>query len=404
MTLTALNSPELNRQCLPKLQAKYEEAGRLTGALHRNDQNFGGKPIYVAVGYWNEAVCQMISSCFGREGEEIAARFKEQYDDIMSQAMRGIKDLGTENFNRQLSVAVSVRAIQIEGLINRMENSIFVPGGQTPGGKTSEATGSVAGAMAPARCVILTAVPVELHAVCAHLASDGEVVHKGTVYERGVFTSGTGRWEVFAAELGAGNNSAAFELERAISRFDPAVVMFVGVAGGIKDVRVGDVVAATKVYGYESGKAEAIFKPRPDVGNSSYKLVQRARAVARRGDWAGRIIGHEADPSPQAVIGAIAAGEKVVASTESSVHAFLKANYGDALAVEMEGRGFLEAAHANPQVSTLIVRGISDMLDDKSEPADAGRQALASRHASAFAFEVLSEVADEFGTPTGGEA
>lgn len=394
MTQTALNSPELNRECLPKMRAKYEEAGRLTAALDRNDQYFEGRPIHVAVGYWNDAVCRMISSCFGAEGEKIAGRFKEGYEEIMSQALGVIADSGAESFHRHLNLAVSLRAIELEGLISQMENSIFMPGGQPAGGNTSEGGGGAAGAVAPARCVILTAVPVELRALCAHLAVAGEEVHKGTVYERGSFTSGTRTWEVFAAELGAGNNSAAFELERAISRFDPLVVMFVGVAGGIKDVRVGDVVAATKVYGYESGKAEATFRPRPDVGNSSYKLVQRARAVARRGDWTGRIIRHEADLSPRAFIGAIAAGEKVVASTESSVHAFLKANYGDALAVEMEGRGFLEAAHANPQVSTLIVRGISDMLNDKSELDDDARQALASQHASAFAFEVLSQLTD----------
>jgi nucleoside phosphorylase len=83
-----------------------------------------------------------------------------------------------------------------------------------------------------------------------------------------------------------------------------------------------------------------------------------------------------------------------VASTESSVFDLLKANYGDALAVEMEGSGFLEAAHANPEVSTLIVRGISDTLNNKSDLDDDARQDMASRHASAFAFEVLSQLND----------
>ena len=143
-------------------------------------------------------------------------------------------------------------------------------------------------------------------------------------------------------------------------------------------------------HDYESGKAEIEFKPRPDVGLSTYKLIQRARAEARKTDWLQRLV-TQANTTPKVFVAPIAAGEKVVASTESSILQFLQFNYGDAIAVEMEGRGILQAAHANQQVSALIVRGISDLIDGKSKADAGGSQEIAARHASAFTFEILAK-------------
>ncbi|WP_199331021.1 MULTISPECIES: SUMF1/EgtB/PvdO family nonheme iron enzyme [unclassified Calothrix] len=236
--------------------------------------------------------------------------------------------------------------------------------------------------------VILTAISVEYEAVRTHLTNLVEVKHpQGTIYERGKFEA----WEVGIAEIGAGNTGASFAAERAINFFHPDVILFVGVAGGIKDVQLGDVVAATKVYGYESGKVEVTFKPRPDVGLSTYDLTERARVEARKTDWLQRVE-FTANPSPRVLVAPIAAGEKVIASTQSSIWQFLRDNYNDAVAVEMEGRGLLEAAHANRQVSALIIRGISDLIDGKSAADAAGSQEIAACHASAFAFEILAKL------------
>jgi nucleoside phosphorylase len=183
---------------------------------------------------------------------------------------------------------------------------------------------------------------------------------------------------------------AALEAERAIAHFKPDVILFVGVAGGIKDVAIGDVVVSTKIYGYESGRAEERFKPRPEIGLSAYNLEQRARAEARKEDWWSRLA-VVPEVRPRVFVGPIAAGEKVIASTQSEVFQFLREYYGDAIAVEMEGLGFLEAARANQQVSAIVVRGISDLLEGKADADRGESQEIASYHASSFAFEVLAK-------------
>jgi nucleoside phosphorylase len=243
--------------------------------------------------------------------------------------------------------------------------------------------------------VVSTALTVEYKAVCAHLDDVREVRHEaGTRYEVGRFIGHHGEWQVALVQTGQGNPRAALEVERAISFFKPSHVFFVGVAGGLKDVEICDVVAATKVYGYESGKADVEYKPRVDFGESSYTMTQEATFVARRTEWLTRARLH--DPlsmfgrKPQVFVAPIVAGEKLVASTESSTYQFLKSNFSDALAVEMESYGFFRAIHANHLVQALVVRGISDLIDKKGEADASGSQERASAHAAAFMFEVLS--------------
>jgi len=238
---------------------------------------------------------------------------------------------------------------------------------------------------------VLTALPVEYSAVRAHVVELREEVHPaGTVYESGRFGEGADGWSVSVVEIGATNMRASMEAERALRHFAPDVLLFVGVAGGLKDVAIGDVVAASKVYGYEAGKALATFQPRPDVGETSYRLEQRARAVARSTDWHRRII--ESPAAPRAFIGPIAAGEKVVADIRAPVFEFLRGQYGDALAIEMEGRGMLVAARANAPVEAIVIRGISDLVDDKAAADAGGSQERAARNAAAFAFELLAKL------------
>jgi nucleoside phosphorylase len=245
------------------------------------------------------------------------------------------------------------------------------------------------------RAVFLTALPVEYSSVRKHLSDIQEDVHpQGTIYERGLFNANGQSWEVGIVEIGAGNTGAAVEAERAISHFNPDIIFFVGIAGGIKDVVIGDVVAASKVYSYESGKTgEKDFLTRPGTGQSDYALVQRAKQEARNSDWLKRLSISQ-DSSPAVLVAPITAGEKVISSKKSDIFKFLQNNYSDAVAVEMEGYGFLNATFSHTKVQAIVIRGISDLIDGKNDnilESEKLRQEKASCHASAFAFEVLSK-------------
>src|SRR5215469_14750206 len=103
------------------------------------------------------------------------------------------------------------------------------------------------------KVVILTALDLEFNAVRAYLTDIQEEVHEGTIYEKGIFKTGPGKedWEVVLVEMGMGNTSAALAGQRSISKYHPELLLLVGIAGGLKDVKPGDVIAGRKIYFYE---------------------------------------------------------------------------------------------------------------------------------------------------------
>src|SRR5207244_2691292 len=102
-------------------------------------------------------------------------------------------------------------------------------------------------------------------------------------------------------------------------------------AGGIKDVDLGDVVAADVIYNYHSGKAGDSFTVRPDMERSTYGLIQRAHVEAQSRNWLARR--RNSCSEPNAVVAPIAAGEQVVVSSRSATYQFLRKHYDRAVAV-----------------------------------------------------------------------
>jgi nucleoside phosphorylase len=243
------------------------------------------------------------------------------------------------------------------------------------------------------KALLLTALPEEQNAVVAHLNDRSEAVVGAIVYDTGRFESSQNVWTVWAAQIGTGNVAAAAGTMKALLQLDPApdMALFIGIAGGLKDdVGKGDVVAARKVHGYEPAKAGKELILRPDQMRASESLVQRAQAVARSGEWVKRIANTPEGTAPRGLVEEIASGEKVVSSLESELYKQLRANFDRCVAVEEEGIGFLIANHLNPGADPLVIRGISDMVENKTETDKAGWQLQAAANASAFAFELLA--------------
>lgn len=240
--------------------------------------------------------------------------------------------------------------------------------------------------------LIVTALQIERRAVREHLTSL-EIIQIGAVtLDVGDFETDNGTQRVAIVEVGPGNIDASVLTTITATELQPPVTLMVGIAGGVKDLRLGDVVASSKVYWAESGKSlDHEVRTRPDLGTVSPALVQLARQVAADDRWQERIRPDTArDRLPQAIVAPIVAGERVVASSQSEDAKKIRQTFGDAVAVAMEDFGVTRASAIRGASETIAIRSASDLLDGKSEADVAGSQPVASAHAAAFAFELLA--------------
>jgi len=238
---------------------------------------------------------------------------------------------------------------------------------------------------------ILTPIPLEHQAILACLVSQTERIVEGSRFVSGQFESKHGVFNIVTHQTGSGNSTVALATEKSVRLFQPLVVILAGIAGGVKDVDLGDVVVGTKFYGYESGKeTETGFVVRPEAGYYSMDLQAIAQSVAGNGRWKNRVAGGA--PGAKVVFGPIASGNKVIAATDGAVYRLLKQSFNDTTALEMEAIGFGQAMQHHPGIRFINIRGISDLLEGKSHADAGGSQERAAAHMSAFIFELLHQL------------
>ncbi|GAB1824403.1 5'-methylthioadenosine/S-adenosylhomocysteine nucleosidase family protein [Herbidospora sp. RD11066] len=236
--------------------------------------------------------------------------------------------------------------------------------------------------------VILTALEIEYAAVRKHIVAPSPQRHRaGTRFDVGRLPGGVG--QVALGLVGAGNHPAAVLAERAIATYEPAALLFVGVAGALwPGTALGTVVVASHVYAYHGGTSQDDgFKARPRAWEIDHGLSQLAHHVVRSGTWDSEVY-----------FKPIAAGEVVQDSSISEHAKWVKQTYNDAMAIEMEAAGVAQAAHFNGGLPMAVIRGLSDHADGTKVTTDRkGWQAKAVANAAAVGLALADAITAEPG-------
>lgn len=236
--------------------------------------------------------------------------------------------------------------------------------------------------------LILTPILVEYLQVRKRLDSPQVIIRDGVSYEHAKFKGRFLSYDIILRQTGSKNNDVALETDKAIRFFQPSIVVLTGIAGGVKDVSIGDIVIADKLYGFDGGKeTEEGFKARPEVFRTSPDLLDFTKNFIIQKFWS---------EESNVFIGPIASSNSVIASTNSESYKKIKNHYNDTLAIEMEAQGFGKAMHSHSHVKHINIRGISDLLDNKLQSDNEGNQELAARNAAAFTFEILKQLDSKY--------
>ncbi len=241
------------------------------------------------------------------------------------------------------------------------------------------------------RIALVTGTEVEYASIRGYLADLSTRTHvNGTIFETGCIRGTSTR--IALAVAGSGNRTLAVLVERANALFRPSAVLCVGVAAALQpDIELGDIVVATRCYGYHGGREEADeFLARPRVWDAPHALEQRARLLART-LWA--------DPAQRPGFSihfrAIASGEIELGSASGFTAEVIRTAYNDAAALETESAGTAEAAHLSGALPWLSIKGIGSRVGGDGDATD-----LAAARAAAFAVALAVSIdADESPAP-----
>jgi nucleoside phosphorylase len=215
-----------------------------------------------------------------------------------------------------------------------------------------------------------------------------------------------GRYLVAAASMALRTpgqaHSAAFA-KQCVHDWRPARITLLGIAGSLesKRLRLGDVVVADRIFGYEVGDAEGRrTRYRPTVNQAGALDLDRVRSFRNDArdyaEWqkqclqAAASLGLRVKRPPVLHIEAVGSGNEVVKSVTFARK--LRKEINSAIsAVEMEGVGLHAAIYLDAHRSdALMIRGISDYADGNKTALERRSKDRWRAYAAANAARLLS--------------
>jgi nucleoside phosphorylase len=210
--------------------------------------------------------------------------------------------------------------------------------------------------------------------------------------------------------IGEGNIMAACKTWDALQKWNPKVVILLGVAGGDPrekgkgTQKLGDVVIGERIVGYEVGKLErGVLSQRPSIHNVTGDLLviaEEAFEICKEKHYWDELeeLYPILDPTkdefqkPELHRFAIASGSKIVADAsffetkpfvDEKVHA-----------IEMEGDGVGHACkHHKSKPDFLVIKSIMDFASEETRGPDRDRWKTYSSHVAAtLVYQILHEL------------
>lgn len=240
---------------------------------------------------------------------------------------------------------------------------------------------------------ILGAFPAEVEILQSQIQQKKESIFQNIHFTEGMLN---GR-RVVLAQTGIGKVNAASTATLVLEHYNPAQVIFTGIAGGINpNLNPGDIVIGTRVAYHDYGTItpDSMLRrktrnPFTMEENPEYFLCDTSLVLLA--DKAAKHVRLEkfktntGSTSPQIIQGTIVTGDVFVASNKATAYLRTRMN---ADATEMEGAAIAQLCWQQ-HVPFVVIRSLSDNANNNASADVAAFYKIAAQNSSALVMEIL---------------